>query len=182
MFRKLMALLIVPFTMVACVTGTISDTVDVDNSVSFVVPNTPVPASVGTVVPEVTVSQSTSVSVGNALTKINNIGTVGLSVEDNAITYNGSYAPFKNLTVNLTNLSTSATLMNYTFSGTETGTVHIPVLVNGSELYNILSNGPANLTFYLTVDPTAGSMPPSGTLTVDHHLALGVSANVSKGL
>jgi len=179
MFKKFLALVCV-LGVAGCIAGTVSDTIDVDNSISFSFPaNVVVPA--GVVLPTITQQETVPVDISDALSKIGKVATVHLSIAQNTITYNGSYAPIQNVTINLVDSQGNQNhLMNYDFSTSDPVTISLPLMMTGQQVYNVLEQGPANMQVFLTINPNVGGIPSSGSITIEQHLGLQASGDVSK--
>jgi hypothetical protein len=151
---------------VGCVSGTATETVKLDNTVSF--SGSPLPVGV-----QGTLEQTAPVDVSNAVSKLEKYGTLNVSVDQNTIT--GDISFLTHVKIALENQTASVVVCDTDINTTNTVN-NFPVSASGQQLLSILSDSNADLHFWIT-----GSVPNNGA-TLESTIVISVSDSVSKDL
>jgi|SRR5579885_1809822 len=169
---------------VGCVDASVSDRIVKTTEVQIA---NPLPASLSTNVPPTQVSQTTSIDLSDALSKVNQFGTISLSIDESSLHSNSGDFSFVDEIkvdiapdVNNTSGLPSITLVDVQPTDQEKtlSDLAIPILIDGNTLYQYLNSGALVATFTFTV---SGQIPAQGLDVIDT-LALDVSAQVNKSI
>lgn len=165
--------------LAACVTGTISDSISIDQAFIYTLPSVPTPPA-GTPIPvfTTTLSQSTTVDVSDAVAKMNKLGTLSFAPTVSEVKSNVDLGFVTHVRAQINSL----VVVDQDVTS-NSDAIGLNVLANGSDLMSEFGAGPANLSITITVSTANGvTFPSTNMLDLEYVLGLNASESITKGL
>jgi hypothetical protein len=172
---KLSLLFPLAIILSSCVQGTLSDTISVNESLSFALPSAA--SDIVLTCEDSTTfdtTQSTSFDVSDALSHLKDQGTLSVAFTENSIT--GDLTGFQHARIMINNDGQPQQLLSDTDFASVNGKVSLPILLDNNTLVDILSAGKT----YLTVD--LSTCVPSSAVSISYTMTANVSLDVHKGI
>ena len=167
----------------ACISGTVSDGVLLDQSLTFQLPSIPSGLDAGVLpVYSHTFTQSAEKDVSNVISKLNGIGTTTFAVSTSLAMANMPLGFVTHVTVDIHEPGVGDLVVVDTDINTTGDTITLPVVASSGQLRSTLGSGQVTVSVSLTVSTANGVVIPSGSLTLDYSLGIDASVSVSKGL
>ena len=156
----------------ACVSGTLSDTIVVNEDMQFALPSlggfSPPICSNATIF---TTTQSTTIDIHDPLSQLKKNGTLTVVFTENQLS--GDLSSFKHARVFINNDNQPQQLLSETDFTPVNGVVPLPILLDNATLVGILTTGSATITVDLSTCVPASAVDVHYTMVAD--LSLSVS-------